>query len=488
MIFMSDPARELYDIAEAAEAVADTASGLEEALTGLAKSKGLTVISRLSSGIFPGFWSIQNKIRAVFDVAEMYYKSQEKSSKALIKNMKALKSLGIMEGAMPTQLFEEGYFQDLASGIVDVGYEYEQIANSIKDFGLYEQAIFGDKAPETDKEMTYVLKEIRTLLSPQHEMIQKRKEQIKKRREFQKQLQEQYDKFGIAEDDTLRKYFIKKKVQITNMIKSIPKNLQALGKFALSALKFLAFGFVVFYVLFQVFKNAMPALKVVWGKTSEALGYMMQSLGWLVEGISLMVRGLFGGDLAMILEGLGHTIAGLFGTILFGVGALVIGVLGGLIALIAGPMITAINDIYKNGLDGWNSVKAIARGFLQIVMIGSLIAAGILWFMSGTWIPFLIVAFVAAFANAVLGRATGGVVNEGMTLVGERGPELVSLPAGSRVYTNNQSRRMGGSTVINVNVSGRVGASDAEIKDIANKVAREINLRMNRTATTGARF
>ena len=97
-------------------------------------------------------------------------------------------------------------------------------------------------------------------------------------------------------------------------------------------------------------------------------------------------------------------------------------------------------------------------------------------------------AFVSAFANAVLGRATGGVVNEGMTLVGERGPELVSLPAGSRVYTNSQSRRMGGSTVINVNVSGRVGASDAEIKDIANKVAREINLRMNRTATTGARF
>ena len=85
-------------------------------------------------------------------------------------------------------------------------------------------------------------------------------------------------------------------------------------------------------------------------------------------------------------------------------------------------------------------------------------------------------------------RATGGVVNKPMTLVGEQGPELVSLPAGSRVYTNNQTRRMGGSTVINVNVSGRVGASDAEIKDIANKVAREINLRMNRTATTGARF
>ena len=46
---------------------------------------------------------------------------------------------------------------------------------------------------------------------------------------------------------------------------------------------------------------------------------------------------------------------------------------------------------------------------------------------------------------------------------------------------------MGGST-IHVHVSGRVGANDAEIKDIANKVAREINLRMNRTGASAGRF
>jgi hypothetical protein len=45
----------------------------------------------------------------------------------------------------------------------------------------------------------------------------------------------------------------------------------------------------------------------------------------------------------------------------------------------------------------------------------------------------------------------------------------------------------GGST-IHVHVNGRVGASDAEIRDIANKVAREINLRMNRTAHTTGRL
>ena len=47
---------------------------------------------------------------------------------------------------------------------------------------------------------------------------------------------------------------------------------------------------------------------------------------------------------------------------------------------------------------------------------------------------------------------------------------------------------MGGGNTINVHVNGRVGASDAEIRDIADKVGREINLRMNRTTSTQVRF
>jgi len=41
-----------------------------------------------------------------------------------------------------------------------------------------------------------------------------------------------------------------------------------------------------------------------------------------------------------------------------------------------------------------------------------------------------------------------------------------------------------GGNTIHVHVNGRVGASDAEIRDIANKVAREINIRMNQTRST----
>ena len=77
-----------------------------------------------------------------------------------------------------------------------------------------------------------------------------------------------------------------------------------------------------------------------------------------------------------------------------------------------------------------------------------------------------------------------------MTLVGEQGPELVTLPSGSRVHTNRQSAAMMGGVTNNITVlvTGRVGANDSEIRDIANKVAREINTRINRTSTSVVKF
>ena len=81
--------------------------------------------------------------------------------------------------------------------------------------------------------------------------------------------------------------------------------------------------------------------------------------------------------------------------------------------------------------------------------------------------------------------ASGGITGNGWSLVGEKGPELVRLPAGSRVFSNADSRSMGNN--ITVNVQGRVGASDAEVRDIANKIGRLVNSQINRNVTTGIR-
>jgi len=87
--------------------------------------------------------------------------------------------------------------------------------------------------------------------------------------------------------------------------------------------------------------------------------------------------------------------------------------------------------------------------------------------------------------------AGGGVSTGGMAVVGEEGPELVNLPKGARVHSNTDSRKMlsqSDNKVINnnvtVNVQGRIGASDREVRDIAEKVGRIISTKMSRTTTT----
>jgi tape measure domain-containing protein len=68
----------------------------------------------------------------------------------------------------------------------------------------------------------------------------------------------------------------------------------------------------------------------------------------------------------------------------------------------------------------------------------------------------------SGFAQFLKGKIPGfadGVRNfsGGLAVVGERGPELVNLPAGSDVYTNQESRAMGGGiTIENMNIKSGV--------------------------------
>ena len=97
-------------------------------------------------------------------------------------------------------------------------------------------------------------------------------------------------------------------------------------------------------------------------------------------------------------------------------------------------------------------------------------------------------ATVGLVAGGIIGGiagslAEGGPVNRtGRYLVGERGPEIVNLPAGSSVTPNH---KMG--NTINVHVNGRLGASDTELRDIAQKVGRMVNMELNRNTSSSLR-
>ena len=63
----------------------------------------------------------------------------------------------------------------------------------------------------------------------------------------------------------------------------------------------------------------------------------------------------------------------------------------------------------------------------------------------------------------------------GLTLVGERGPELVTLPRGSRIHNAEDTARMGGSTV-NVTVNASV-ADGMDAEALAYRIASIIQRR-----------
>jgi hypothetical protein len=130
---------------------------------------------------------------------------------------------------------------------------------------------------------------------------------------------------------------------------------------------------------------------------------------------------------------------------------------------------------------------------ISAIVVGVALVVGAIMLASITG-PYLVIAGIGALILGMMKGfgvfAEGGVTTGGMAIVGERGPELVNLPTGTRVHSNKNSQSIlsGSSTNnITVNVQGRIGASDSELRDIASKVGRMISTEINRSTSTGTR-
>ena len=289
------------------------------------------------------------------------------------------------------------------------------------------------------------------------------------RRVLQLELKNLQDKIGKKTVDMMEKS--------KNFLKNISK---IVGKFLLYGL------LIVIGITLLV-----AVVKSIWPSIQRSQETFMNVFGSMIDMLDTIL-GFIGSSLMMIYEGV---TSGRLELVILGV----LGVLGGVIALAFGSLLTVILWLGTYILTGIQSYFSSMTGIVQGIkkMIGTILT-GIMIIASGVALVALlfasfpiaigaaIIAGVAAVAKAIIPFSSGGVVNSNMQLVGEKGAELVSLPRGSRVHSNADSRRMlasSGGNTINVHVNGRVGASDAEIRDIANKVAREINLRMSRTGS-----
>jgi len=272
--------------------------------------------------------------------------------------------------------------------------------------------------------------------------------------------------------------------------------------FAVSLLLFGKLAFVIFAGLVALFllvrllkglglngksleKWAKGILTVVTG----GLKLVASGIGAIVEGGIAMYEAIFqGGSLTDVFDA--------FLTMGYGL----LEVFGGLLLILFSPLLGAIQAIvgdYGNSIEEKVVTMINLLGFGMIV-VGAILTGLVLFALAtgaiATFVaalPFLLtglfVTLTGAFLAAINPFANGGVTKSGLSLVGERGPELVRLPKGSRVHSNQESKSMvssGGGNNITVNVQGRLGASDSELRLIAQKVGQMINKEINRSTSS----
>ena len=116
---------------------------------------------------------------------------------------------------------------------------------------------------------------------------------------------------------------------------------------------------------------------------------------------------------------------------------------------------------------------------------------GIIAFIaSGAWAA-LIAGAIAYYVVTKIGglfgkKASGGMVTRPMTLVGEKGPELVSLPRGSTVSNASSTKKTmnQGGNVFNITINAR-DTSDKELSRIAEKIGKLVLGKIQRRTPFG---
>ena len=270
-------------------------------------------------------------------------------------------------------------------------------------------------------------------------------------------------------------------------------------------LKYIFIGSLLIPLLISFFKserfkkgifNIIKALKV-------AFGILQTAFGFISEGVGLIMKAITGGgsffeNFKLVFAGLlsiaGGILIGLFGGLVATVGAgiaFIVGVLGLKLDETLQEIRTKANSFVKNNYNTFAVLSlllgiglAVTGFFVQMLAALGLIASGV------AALPLLIGGVILVGIGALLAKlnpfANGGVVGSGLQLVGERGPEIVKLPTGSRVHSNKDSKKMmsGSTNNITVNVQGRIGASDTELRQIASKIGSMINKEVNRTTSS----
>ena len=252
-------------------------------------------------------------------------------------------------------------------------------------------------------------------------------------------------------------------------------------------------GIVVFFLIqsgiIGGIKDAVNwLLETTWfSDLMDSFSEIWDGVSMFFEGIFGFIHGLFTGDMDKVLEGLYNILGGLFKTAM--------GLVGGIFTFLGGWLVNWLFSTFPFIETLWGAAEQIlimmgtsmddVKYYAKLIAVAA--GAAYIWMLAGGGKTGAIALAGAVAVGGMVAKASGGRVNRGGNiLVGEAGPEIVSLPTNSFVTPAQQSRGKMGNN-ITVQVNGRVGASDAELNEIARKIGQKINRQMNQYGSSGYR-
>ena len=258
---------------------------------------------------------------------------------------------------------------------------------------------------------------------------------------------------------------------------------KALFKFVIMASIYITIFFALIYAfrkpIVEGFKFMVSTVGFIFPLIKE--GFMD-----IYEGFIEIYKGIMEGDLVTVLGGFWEIIWGVL-QVSFGI---IASLVGAVVAFIAGVAYKAFMNAvgYVLGIfDSAKSAKEIVQRILVIALVIGAFFATLPVIVGAVIVGSLIAVFrktgLAKFLKKIPFFANGGVSAGGLAVVGERGPELVNLPRGSRVHSNSESKRMSGGNVFNITINAR-DTSKAEMRRMADEIGRMINSKINRSTSS----
>lgn len=295
---------------------------------------------------------------------------------------------------------------------------------------------------------------------------------------FKKEAKQRRD----ARKAAIKGFFKSKKwVEVGSVVAKFGKGVLAnLGKFLFMAMLYMV---LITVAIAMLRKPIMKGIQLAGDFAAKVLPSIMQGVGFVFEGIKQIYDSMLGGDLLGIIEGFWTLAWGLIQVAISVVVALGMGLLGTLLGLAYGALEMAggfVRDLFT----GVGGITGILK---RIAVIAVLVGAFLYGF------PFVVGAIILTAIGVLLKKlgekigifSSGGTVTTGMQLVGEKGPELVSLPRGSRVHSNNDSKNIArnakGGVVNNYNITiNAKDTSKAEMRRVADEIGRMVSSKINR--------